>query len=215
MKNKYKYILFDFDGTLTDSSEGIFKSLTYAFEFYSHPKPAQELLKKFIGPPLHYSFSEFCGFSDEHCVEMTEKYRERYKEKGYLENRVYDGVPQMLSKLKKDGYILATASSKPLKFVNDICEHEGIKKYFDFLGGTTFDNTSESKAFVIENVMKNIGAERDNTLMVGDRLFDIDGAHAVGLPCCAVLYGFGSREEFLEHNAEYIIEKPQDIFEIL
>lgn len=213
--SKFKYILFDFDGTLTDSSEGIFKSLTYAFESYGHGTPSPDLLKKFIGPPLHHSFTVFCGFDDKHSWEMTDKYRERYKVKGYLECRLYDGIPEMLKALKEKGYILATASSKPLRFVDQICENLDIKKYFDFLGGTEFDNTSESKATVVENAMKNIGASLDDTLMVGDRLFDIVGAHTVGIPCCAVLYGFGSQEEFEEYNAEYIIEKPMDIFNIL
>lgn len=212
---KFKYILFDFDGTLTDSSEGIFKSLTYAFEYYNHGTPDISLLRKFIGPPLHYSFTEFCGFSDEHAEEMTEKYRERYKTKGYLESFVYDGMTETLKTLRENGYVLATASSKPEKFVNDICENQDIKKYFDFIGGTTFDNTQESKADVIRTAMEKIGASLDNTLMVGDTRFDIDGAHAVGIPCCAVLYGFGSKEEFEEHNAEYIAERPQDILSLI
>ena len=211
----FKYILFDFDGTLTDSSEGIFKSLTYAFEYYGHGTPSTELLRKFIGPPLHYSFTRFCGFDDVHAKEMTEKYRERYRVKGYLENSMYEGIPETLETLTSRGFVLATASSKPLKFVNDICENLDIKKYFEYVGGTAFDYTSESKAVVIEKAMSEIGALKSNTLMVGDRLFDIDGAHTVGIPCCAVLYGFGSREEFLEHNAEYIVEKPRDILEIV
>lgn len=213
--SKYKYILFDFDGTLTDSSEGIFKSLTYAFESYGHGTPSADLLKKFIGPPLYHSFTVFCGFDDKHAWEMTDKYRERYRKIGYLESRLYDGIPEMLKALKDRGYILATASSKPLHFVDQICENLGIKKYFDFLGGTEFDNTSESKATVIENAMKNLGAGLDDTLMVGDRLFDIEGAHQVGIPCCAVLYGFGNREEFEEYNAEYIVEKAEEILDIV
>lgn len=213
--SNFKYVLFDFDGTLTDSSEGIFKSLTYAFESYGHGTPAPELLRKFIGPPLHHSFTVFCGFDDKHAWEMTDKYRERYKVKGYLECRLYDGIVETLKSLKVQGYILATASSKPLHFVDQICENLDIKKYFDFLGGTEFDNTSESKATVIENAMKNIGASLDNTLMVGDTRFDIMGAHDVGIPCCAVLYGFGTREDFEEYKAEYIVEKAEEILDIV
>lgn len=213
--SKIKYILFDFDGTLVDSSEGIFKSLTYAFENMGHGTPSEELLKKFVGPPLHYSFTKFCGFSSEHAFEMTEKYRERYKEIGYLENRVYDGIPEMLERLRNEGYILSTASSKPIKFINNICEQRDIKKYFAYIGGTQFDNIKESKTTVIKDAMKILGADTDNTLMVGDRLFDIQGAHEAGVPCCAVLFGFGDRAEFEEYNAEYIIEKPCDIFDIL
>lgn len=213
--SKFKYILFDFDGTLTDSSEGIFKSLTYAFESCGHGTPSTDLLKKFIGPPLHYSFSQFCGFDDAHCLEMTEKYRERYRVKGYLENTMYEGVPEMLEKLKNQDYVLATASSKPIKFVTDISVNLGIIKYFEYIGATTFDNIKESKAVVVENAMKQIGGDTTNTLMVGDRLFDIEGAHTAGIPCCAVLYGFGSQEEFEEYKADYIIAKPMDIFDIL
>lgn len=213
--SKFKYILFDFDGTLVDSSEGIFKSLTYAFENMGHGTPTQELLRKFVGPPLHYSFTQFCGFTSEHAYEMTEKYRERYKKIGYLENRVYDGIPEMLAKLQDEGYVLGTASSKPVKFIDDICEQRGIKKYFRHIGGTQFDNIKESKTLVIKNAMDALGADTENTLMVGDRLFDIQGAHEAGVPCCAVLFGFGSREEFEEYKAEYIIEKPNDIFDIL
>ena len=213
--SNYKYILFDFDGTLADSSEGIYNSLTYAFESYGHGQPPAELLKKFIGPPLYHSFTVFCGFDDTHAWEMTRKYRERYKEKGYLESRIYDGVAETLKRLKEQGYILATASSKPLHFVDQICENLGIKQYFDLLGGTEFDNTSELKSTVIQNVMDKIGATADNTLMVGDRLFDIEGAHQVGIPCCAVLYGFGNREEFEEYKADYIVEKPEEILDLV
>lgn len=213
--SNFKNILFDFDGTLVDSSEGIFKSLTYAFESYGHGTPSEELLSKFIGPPLHYSFTKFCGFTEKHAVEMTEKYRERYKVIGYLENYVYEGIPELLKELKAQGYKIGTASSKPLKFVKDICEQRGISKYIDFLGGTQFDDIKESKTKVILNAMNALGATEKDTLMVGDRLFDIKGAHEAGIPCCAVLFGFGSREEFEEHNAEYIIEKPEDLFEIL
>lgn len=213
--SKFKNILFDFDGTLCDSSEGIFKSLTYAFVSLGHEAPSEELLRKFVGPPLYYSFSEFCGFSEEHSNEMTEKYRERYRIKGYLESRAYEGIPETLAVLKEAGFRLATASSKPLKFVDDICENVGIKQYFDYLGGTAFDNKTESKTVVIEKAMKALGADTSNTLMVGDRLFDIEGAHNAGIPCCGVLYGFGSREEFLEYNADFIVEAPKDLLSIL
>lgn len=213
--SNFKYILFDFDGTLVDSSEGIFKSLTYAFENMGHGTPTEELLRKFVGPPLHYSFTKFAGFTSEHAYEMTEKYRERYKKIGYLENRVYDGIPEMLERLQNEGYILGTASSKPVRFINDICEQRDIKKYFAHIGGTQFDNIKESKTTVIKDAMKILGADTANTLMVGDRLFDIQGAHEAGIPCCAVLFGFGNRAEFEEYKAEYIIEKPNDIFSIL
>ncbi len=104
--SKYKYILFDFDGTLTDSSEGIFKSLTYAFESYDHGTPPADLLKRFIGPPLYHSFTVYCGFDDKHAWEMTDKYRERYRKIGYLESKLYDGVADTLKALKEQAIFL-------------------------------------------------------------------------------------------------------------
>ena len=102
-----------------------------------------------------------------------------------------------------------------MHFVDAICEKLDIKKFFDFLGGTTFDNTTESKAMVCENAMKQLGGDTTNTLMVGDTRFDIEGAHAVSLPCCAVLYGFGTIEDFEKYQAEYIAEKPEEILDIV
>ncbi len=211
----FRYILFDFDGTLVDSSEGIYKSLIYAFEAYGHPIPEDELLKEFIGPPLYQSFTNLFGFTDKHANEMIEKYRERYKVTGYLENTVYPGIPETLRKLKENGCVLATASSKPLKFVHDICEQREILDCFDYLGGTTFAGSNDTKASVILNAMDKIGASPDTTLMIGDRRFDIEGAHEAGIPCGAVLFGFGTRKEFEEYKAEYIIEKAEDILTIV
>ena len=120
-----------------------------------------------------------------------------------------------IKKLKEKGYILATASSKPLKFVTDICTQRNLIDCFDYLGGTTFAGSNDSKASVILNAMKNIGATKETTLMVGDRLFDIEGAHQADIPCCAVTFGFGSREEFIEYKAEYIIDKAEQLLNIV
>lgn len=212
---KYKNILIDFDGTLVDSSEGIFKSVRYALDFFGHEPVTDEFLRKFIGPPLFYSFSTFCGYSETDSHKLIEKYRERYSLKGYLENRLYDGVYDTLKALTEKGFVLATASSKPLKFVDDICSQHQIKKFFTYLGGTQFSDTGCSKLQVIENVMEKLNAQKDNTLMVGDTIYDIDGAHAAGIPCCSVLYGFGSEQELKEHNSDYIIKSPDELLNIL
>lgn len=212
---KYKNILIDFDGTLVDSSEGIFKSLIDAFNFYGDTVPNDETLRKFIGPPLFYSFNTICGFSPAHCEELTEKYHEYYENGGYKLNCLYDGIYDTLKELKNRGYHLATASSKPLQFVDTICSENGIKDFFDFLGGTEMQNTGESKSDVILKAMKNLKGTKEDTLMVGDTLFDIKGANAVGIHSCGVLYGFGTREEFIQNKATYIIEKPINILEIV
>ncbi len=206
-----KAVLFDFDGTLADSSEGIFKSLIYAFECDGKPAPAESTLRKFIGPPIYDSFKNLFGYTDGKIDFMIEKYRERYREKGYLETRIYDGIPELLCTLREKGIKIATASSKPTVFIEQILKEHGLYGYFDYIGGTQFDNISADKAAVLQSAMDALGVTARETVMVGDRLFDIRGAKGVGVPCIAVLYGFGSREEFVEYGAEYIVETPAQI----
>ena len=110
----FRYVLFDLDGTISDTSEGIYNCVYYVADKLGYERPREEDMPKFIGPPLHYSFTQICGFTPEHAVEMTEKYRERYRVTGYLESRLYDGIYELLEELKSRGYKLATASSKPL-----------------------------------------------------------------------------------------------------
>ncbi len=210
-----KAVLFDFDGTLADSSEGIFKSLLYAFECDGKPAPDEATLRKFIGPPIYDSFKTLFGYADDKIDYMIEKYRERYRKTGYSETRIYDGIPALLKALRESGIKIATASSKPTVFIEKILQENGLQAYFDYIGGTQFDNISADKSVVLQNAMDALGVTARETVMVGDRLFDIRGAKRVGVPCIAVLYGFGSRAEFIEHGAEYIVETPAEIKTLL
>lgn len=206
-----KAVLFDFDGTLADSSEGIFKSLIYAFQCDGKPAPDGATLRKFIGPPIYDSFKTLFGYTDGKIDFMIEKYRERYRETGYLETKIYDGIPELLRALRENGIRVATASSKPTVFIEKILKVHGLYEYFDYVGGTQFDNISSDKSVILKNAMDALGVTAHETVMVGDRLFDIRGAKGVGVPCIAVLYGFGSREEFEKYGAEYIVETPAEI----
>lgn len=206
-----KAVLFDFDGTLADSSEGIFKSLIYAFQCDGKPAPDGATLRKFIGPPIYDSFKTLFGYTDGKIDFMIEKYRERYRETGYLETKIYDGIPELLHALRENGIRVATASSKPTVFIEKILKEHGLYEYFDYVGGTQFDNISSDKSVILKNAMDALGVTARETVMVGDRLFDIRGAKGVGVPCIAVLYGFGSREEFEKYGAEYIVETPAEI----
>lgn len=206
-----KAVLFDFDGTLADSSEGIFKSLIYAFQCDGKPAPDGATLRKFIGPPIYDSFKTLFGYTDGKIDFMIEKYRERYRETGYLETKIYDGIPELLHALRENGIRVATASSKPTVFIEKILKAHGLYEYFDYVGGTQFDNISSDKSVILKNAMDALGVTARETVMVGDRLFDIRGAKGVGVPCIAVLYGFGSREEFEKYGAEYIVETPAEI----
>lgn len=210
-----KAVLFDFDGTLADSSEGIFKSLIYAFQCDGKPAPDGATLRKFIGPPIYDSFKTLFGYRDDKIDWMIEKYRERYREIGYLETKIYDGIPALLKALRENGFKIATASSKPTVFIEQILQEHGLYEYFDYVGGTQFDNISSDKSVILKNAMASLGVTAQETVMVGDRLFDIRGAKGAGVPCIAVLYGFGSRAEFEEYGAEYIVETPAEIETLL
>lgn len=204
---KYTTILFDLDGTLTDSAEGIINCVKYALEKMDRPIPPQSVLIKFVGPPLYESFERFCGMTAEDAKEAVRIYRVRYADIGLFENRVYDGVPEMLERLKAAGKTLAVATSKPEVFAERILEHFGLDGYFGFIGGASIGGTRNEKHEVILYTLENLGVtDRSSVLMVGDRMHDILGAHKTQLDCLAVLYGYGSREEFEEYGADYIAE---------
>ena len=193
------YIFFDLDGTLTDSQEGILNSLRYTLEFYG-VEYSDERLKTFIGPPIV----------------------ETFKKLGFLgENRVYDGIENLLKNLKNSGRHLAVATSKPEEYAIRIAEYFGIAKYFDCICGCNMDETRSDKAEVIEYALDSCGLNTEDTervLMVGDRYTDIEGAHKNSICAAAVLYGYGSRKEFEEFGADYIVETVsglQDLIEKL
>lgn len=215
MQPRFAAVLFDFDGTLVDSSEGIFKSLIYAFRADGKDAPEAATLRKFIGPPIYDSFKTLFGYPDDKIDFMIAKYRERYREKGWREAAVYPGIPALLQTLRDCGVKLATASSKPVDFIRQILEEQGLLPLFHYIGGTDFDNKSADKAEIMRDAMRALGVSPEETIMVGDRLYDIDGAHRAEIPCIAVLYGFGSREEFEHYGAEYIVDTAEDILQVL
>ena len=214
---KYKAIFFDLDGTLTNPEEGIVNSIRFAAEFYGL-KNVEELkpgFRKYIGPPLLDTFIELLGSDVENAEEAVAKYRERFAPIGLYENEIYPGVKETLEKLKSMGYILCTASSKPQKFVDTILEHFEIKKYFDFVGGATMDGRISKKEDVIDYVLKETGFAPAQVLMVGDRMFDLEGAAEFGMDAVGVLYGFGSREELEKCKNIAIIENISELINIL
>lgn len=196
-----KYLFFDLDGTLTDPKEGITKSVAYALEsFGQHVENPDDLLM-FIGPPLKWSFMEYAGLSDGQADMAVEKYRERFKDTGIFENGVYEGIERMLDKLKKAGFKLVLATSKPIIFADRILKHYGIEKYFEAAFGSELDGTRTDKAEVIEYAMNRTGAKPENTIMVGDRSHDVIGANKNNIKTIGVLFGYGNREELLETGA--------------
>ena len=212
----YNYVLFDLDGTLTNSELGITKSVQHALRKFGIEVEDRTVLRPFIGPPLGESFQVFYGMSVEESEQAIKYYRERFSVKGLYENEVYPGVEKMLQVLKEGGKKLILATSKPEKFTMLILEHFDLLKYFDFVAGATMDGSRGEKADVIRYALELSGIEdKSEVIMIGDRKFDILGAKENGLASMGVLYGFGDREELTEAGADYIVETAEDIVKIL
>lgn len=211
-----QYILFDLDGTLTESAPGIINSLKYALERLGVQDYDRAILDKFIGPPLAVSFEKFFGFKGEKCNNAIKIYREYFSEKGLFENAVYPGVEDMLDTLKSAGLKLAVATSKPEVFARRILDKFGLSKYFEVICGIPLDNEHMTKAQVIARAINELGAaNKQAALMVGDRDYDVAGAHQNGIECLGVTYGYGSQEELEGAGAEYIAVSAEDAAELI
>ncbi|MBO5213928.1 MAG: HAD family hydrolase [Clostridia bacterium] len=208
---RYDTVLFDLDGTLTDPGVGITKSVQYALNRYGISVNDRAELYPFIGPPLVDSFMKYYGFSKEKALEAVDVYREYFRGKGLFENEVYPHVPQMLDALKKAGKTLLVASSKPEEFVLTILKHFDLLPYFDFVGGASMDEIRSKKEDVLRYVIEKANVDPKTAIMVGDRKFDIQGAHAFGLDAVGVTYGYGSLEELTEAKPEYLVSAPEEI----
>lgn len=211
-----KYILFDLDGTLTDPGPGITNCVRYALEkFAIHPETREELYP-YIGPPLTYSFQEYHGLSEAQAEQALLYYRERFSVKGLFENEVYPGIPELLAKWQGRGVELMVATSKPEEFTNRILDHFDLSRYFTFVGGNTLNEDRPTKASVIAYIQENYpDISADNTVMVGDRKYDVEGAHAQGLPAIGVLFGYGDRAEMEAAGADCIAATVADLNRLL
>lgn len=215
MKN-YQYILFDLDGTLTNSQLGITTCVAYALESFGIHTENPEELRKFIGPPLKESFVKYYNMTDGEGDRAVEKYRERFATVGLYENEVYAGIPELLQKLKTQGKMLLVATSKPTVYSDKILEHFGLKEYFSYIAGSELDGTRVNKAEVIQYALEQMKiTESEKIVMIGDKEHDMIGAGICGVDSIGVLYGFGEREELENHGATYIAETVSDLEKIL
>ena len=199
----FSYAIFDFDGTLADTGAGVFASVQYALRSMGEPELDSETLKYFIGPPLETSFSV--------------KYREYYSTKGIYELKFFPSTLSALREIKAAGVKTAVGSSKPELFVNRILEHFGISELFDFVSGATFGEPHADKTVIITRAAEGLGIENlSDAVMVGDRSFDIDGAHGVGMKCIGVLEGgYGDENEFKTARADWIVNTLADAKDII
>ncbi len=192
---EYDYYLFDFDGTLCDTTEGIFNSIIYALECYGIKETDRKKLEYLVGPPLFHSFKTVYGVNDDDANWLIEKYRERYREKASEESLIYNGVKELLKALHEQGKKIAIASSKPKKFVDEISQYHDIFKYYDFVSAEGFKNNHSSKKELIEACLNHFeNPDKSRVLMIGDRFYDIDGALDAVVDSSGAVYGFGTVE---------------------
>ncbi len=213
MGNKvYEVVLFDLDGTLIDSGEGITNSVAYSLAKFGIEIKDKRELYPFIGPPLHESYEKFYGFSKEKAKTAVEYYREYYREKGIFENQVYEGVEALLKDLYNAGKTLIVATSKPRVFAEQILEYLGLAGYFTCIAGANMDGTMTKKSEVIRYGLAAANVSDDsNVVMIGDREHDVLGAKETGIDCIGVLFGYGDYNELKNAGADYIVEKADDI----
>ena len=222
-----EYLLFDLDGTLTDSSEGITKSVQYGLQSVGIEVTDLNELLKFIGPPLDYSFREFYNLSEEQIKKAIEKYRERYNSIGKFENVLYPGMVTLLKDMKKRGKHLAVASSKPEVFVRQILKHFNIEQYFEVVVGSGLDGSLNTKGEVVREALRQLFTKEEGervvlnkeicekTAMIGDRRFDIEGGKESGLITIGVEYGFPQEGELKKAKADYIVRTVDELHTML
>jgi len=211
----YRYIFFDLDGTLTDSSEGVFNCLRYALEQMGAPIPPLETQRLFIGPPLMESFSTYCRFDEEMCAQAVTYFRKRYMETGKNEVSAVAGIAEALQHLKDAGKILTVTSSKLHNACCEVVEHLGLAPYFSIIAGSPSDYQLNTKEAVIRRVMKQLElseVDSHEILLVGDRKYDVLGAAAVGIDCLGVTFcGFAPEGELEEAGAIAVVSSPKEM----
>lgn len=204
---KYTCILFDLDGTLTYSHPGIYGCIRYALQQLGLEEPKMEQLRRCIGPSLMYSFQNYFHLDEETAKLATAKYRERYAVEGWAENAPIEGALETLKALKQAGYKLAMATSKPLIYAGKIAQKFGFSDYLDAEVGSGIDGSFPTKASVIKEAMRRLGASADECLMIGDRIHDAEGAKENGVDCALLKVGYAENEE------EFILSAPEYVFE--
>ena len=205
----WKYVLFDLDGTITDSSRGIFRCIEYALQAAGRKVPEKQILQRFIGPPLVVGFQENMGMTREEAEWSKNKYRERYQTVGLFEAELYAGIDQVLAMLKRQGKKISLATSKPEETSIQILDHFNVLSYFDETTGATMDGSRDRKEDVIQEALRRFHItedQKDQVLMVGDRQMDIFGAKKCGIASLGVYYGFAEPGELEAAEADYIVQ---------
>ena len=206
------YLLFDLDGTLTDPKEGFIQSIQQALQRMGRPLPASESLEWCIGPPLHELFPVLLSSTEDRLTQQAiALFRQRYSTVGKYENRVYPGVPEMLSRVRQQVCGVFLATTKPTIYARDILEHFGLLKYFDGVYGSELDGRLSDKSELIHFILHQETIPPESTMMIGDRHRDIEGARHNGVKAGGVTYGYGSVDELTDAGADTLFHSPAEI----
>ncbi|MBR2343046.1 MAG: HAD-IA family hydrolase [Clostridia bacterium] len=213
---EYSVILFDLDGTLTDPAAGLVEGFLYAFRKLGIDAGDRASLTRFIGPPLFEQWQRDFGFTYEETENAILLFREYYNIYGWWDNRVYEGIPEMLAALRARGKRLAVATSKPEDTAHKVLSLFGLKGYFDFIGGADGHKTRDKKHEVLEYTLRALGSPgREECILVGDRVFDAEGARRVGIDSLGVRWGHGTEEEINSSPFTYVARTPSEVLEII
>jgi phosphoglycolate phosphatase len=200
----YKWLLFDLDGTIIFSHPGIFSCAKKALaEMGEKTDYSDAFLRQMVGPPLEYTFEFMFGLSTERALEATKIYRKHYAVTGVNENELIPGMKEALCALQKAGYVLGMATSKPQRFADQIAQRLQIAQYFEKIVGCGLDGSLPTKADVIQEALKQLGASKEQTLMIGDRYHDFDGAKETGLDCALIRVGYAEEGEIERCGPKY------------
>ncbi|MEE1353324.1 MAG: HAD-IA family hydrolase [Acutalibacteraceae bacterium] len=209
---KYRAVLFDFDGTLADTSPGIKNSIRYALGEKGIPVGDEKRLNYFIGPPLYEGFSHVYGTDKELTDELVRLYRVYYSDRGVYECALFPGSLEMLKQLRGAGLRLAVVSSKPAHFLKIVLPHLGIEDCFETVVGPELKNKSADKSFLIRKALEELGESASpQVVMVGDRHYDIAGARDAGVTAAGVTYGFGTKEELQAAGADFLADSAESL----
>jgi phosphoglycolate phosphatase len=206
---RFNHVLFDLDGTLTNSAPGIENAVSLALDHFGIPYESKDDLSVFVGPPLRYIFPKW-GVPEDQVEEAIRIYRAYYLTQGKFENEPYEGITDMLGDLQAAGVHLYVATSKPEETAREILDHFDLTKYFDEIAGATLDGSRDDKESVIRYLLGKAEHVSD-ALMVGDTVYDIEGAKKAGMASAGVAWGFGNVNDMIYQGASVIVENPEQL----
>lgn len=215
MHPDYDVILFDFDGTVCETGEGVMNSVRYALQKMGLPEAEEKILRSFVGPPPAQNFREKIGMTEEEAEQAVAFFRERYAKKGIYEVSFYDGVVPLVLSLKKAGFKVALASSKAECFICRMLEYLGQGDLFHIVTGATLDGTRSTKAEVLDCALKRCKVEKSRTVLIGDTKYDVIGALQKEIPFVGVLWGYGTEQEMRSFGAKRFVKNPEELRALL